>query len=113
MPPPHKNLLWILTISFRTHTGALKKEKKYRGRLDNTELMRVTLPPMERLLPFHKPSLFFKDSKMGDQVALRLGLAPTGIPRNRKGIESTSQCKNDDEARKKLSSRLTPYNLLL
>jgi hypothetical protein len=40
------------------------------------------------------------ESKIGDQVALLLGLAPTGMPRNRKGINSTPQCKKDDEAHK-------------
>jgi hypothetical protein len=48
------------------------------------------------------------ESKIGVHVVLLLGLAPTGIPRKRKGIESTSQFRNDDEARKKLSSRLIP-----
>jgi hypothetical protein len=47
-------------------------------------------------------------SIIGAQVPFLLGLAPIGIPRNRKGIESTSQCKKDDDALKKLSSRLIP-----
>jgi hypothetical protein len=70
--------------------------------------VRVTLPPIERLRLFQAQSLFFKESIIGDLVALRLGLAPTRIPRKRKGIESTSECKKDEEARRKLSSRLTP-----
>jgi hypothetical protein len=57
-------------------------------------------------------SLFFIDSIIGIQVALLLGSAPTGIPRNRKGIDSTAQCKKDDDALKKLSSRLMKKNVL-
>jgi hypothetical protein len=38
------------------------------------DLMRVTLPPIERLRPFQAQSLFFKEARIGDQVALRLGL---------------------------------------
>jgi hypothetical protein len=45
---------------------------------------------------------------MGIHVALLLGLAPTGIPRKRKGIDSTAQCKKEDDALKKFSSILIP-----
>jgi hypothetical protein len=70
--------------------------------------MRVTLPPIDRIRPFQVLRRFFIDSIIGTQVDLLLGLAPTGIPRKRKGIDSTAQCKKDDEALKKLSSILIP-----
>jgi hypothetical protein len=48
------------------------------------------------------------ESKIGKQVALLLGLMPTRIPRNRKGIFCIPQFKKDKEAHIKLSSRLMP-----
>jgi hypothetical protein len=86
----------------------LKKEKKYNGKLESTELIRVTLPPIERIQPFQVLRRFFVDSIIGNHVDLLLGLAPTGIPRKRKGIDSTAQCKKEDDALKKLSSILMP-----
>jgi hypothetical protein len=45
---------------------------------------------------------------IGNQVDFLLGFAPTGIPRKRKGIESTPQYKKKEDARKNLSSRFMP-----
>jgi hypothetical protein len=63
---------------------------------------------MESWRPFQALRLFLMESKIGDQVALLLGLAPTEIPRNQKGINFTPQCKKENKARKKPSSRLIP-----
>jgi hypothetical protein len=108
LPPPHKKFLCKHTNSFITQDEALKKEKKYSGKLERTELMRVTLAPIDKRRPFQEHNLFFIDSKMGDQVILLLGLAPTGMPRKRKGIDSTPQCKNDEDALINRSSRFIP-----
>jgi hypothetical protein len=86
----------------------LKKEKKYNGKLERMELIRVTLAPIDNKRPFQLPSLFFIEFKIGSQVDLLRGLAPTGMPRKQKGIDSTPQCKKDDEALKNLSSRFLP-----
>jgi hypothetical protein len=48
------------------------------------------------------------ESKIGIQVDLLLGLAPTGKSRKQEGMESTPQCRKDEEALKNLSSRLIP-----
>jgi hypothetical protein len=70
--------------------------------------MRETLPPIDKFLPFQTQSLLFIDSMIGNQVDFLLGFAPTEIPRKRKGIESTPQCKKEEDARKNLSSRFMP-----
>jgi hypothetical protein len=41
-------------------------------------------------------------------VDILLGLAPYGNPRKQKGIDSTPQCKKDEEALKNLFSRFIP-----
>jgi hypothetical protein len=65
--------------------------------------MRVTRPLIDNIRPFQVLRRFFIDSIIGSQVDLLFGFAPTGIPRNRKGMDSTAQCKKDDDALKKLS----------
>jgi hypothetical protein len=52
------------------------------------------------------------DSTTGFQVSFLLGLAPTGIPRNLKGITSERNDKKDEAAVKKEESIFSPYNLL-
>jgi hypothetical protein len=61
---------------------------------------------MDKIRPFQVLRRFFIDSIIGIHVALLLGLAPTGIPRKRKGIDSTAQCKKEDDALKKLSTTI-------
>jgi hypothetical protein len=41
-------------------------------------------------------------------VDILLELAPTSNPRKQKGIDSTPQCKKDEEALKNLFSRFIP-----
>jgi hypothetical protein len=98
----------MLTNSFNTQVGTLKKEKKYSGRLERTELMRVTLAPIDKRRSFQVQSLFFVESKISNQVDILLELAPTSNPRKQKGIDSTPQCKKDEEALKNLFSRFIP-----
>jgi hypothetical protein len=81
----------------------LKKEKKYNGKLERMELIRVTLAPIDNKRPFQLPSLFFIEFKIGSQVDLL-----RAKPRKWKGVDSTLQCKKDEEALKNLSSRFLP-----
>jgi hypothetical protein len=67
--------------------------------------MRVTLAHIDKRRPFRVQSIFSRESKIGSQVDIFLGLAPYGNPRKQKGIDSTPQCKKDEEALKNLSSR--------
>jgi hypothetical protein len=64
-------------MSFKTQIGALKKEKKYRGKLDNTELISVTLPPIDKFRHFQLVRRFFIESTIGFQVIFLLGLVMT------------------------------------
>ncbi|KAK2440572.1 hypothetical protein QL285_011970 [Trifolium repens] len=52
-------------------------------------------------------------STIGFQVARLLGLAPIGMPRNLKGIDSERQDKKAEPAVKNVEATFTPYNLLL
>jgi hypothetical protein len=73
----------------------------------------VTHLPIERLWPFYLSRNLLIDSTIGFHVIFLCGFAPTGIPKKRKGIQSTSQWRKTEVAHKKFSSRLMPYNLLL
>lgn len=77
------------------------------------ELIRVTLPPMERFLQFYAESFFCIIVTTGFQVARCRGFAPIGKPRKLKGMHSVLQERKDDAASRNLSLRLIPYNLLL
>jgi hypothetical protein len=55
--------------------------------------MRITLPPIDKIRPFQVLRHFFMDSIIGSHMDLLLGLAPTGIPRKQKGIDSMTQYK--------------------
>ena len=78
-----------------------EKEKKYRGKLERTELISVTFPPMDRLRPLQQDNLALIESTTGFQVDLRRGLAPTGTPKNLKGIKVIQQeRKIDADSRK-------------
>jgi hypothetical protein len=52
-------------------------------------------------------------STTGFQVACLLGFAPTGIPKNLKGMKSARQDKKEEPAVNNEESTFMPYNLLL
>jgi hypothetical protein len=76
----------------------------------STELIRVILPPYERWQLLQVDNLFSIISTIGFQVARLLGLAPTGIPKNLKGMVSERQDKKAEPAAKKEGSIFKPYN---
>ena len=85
-PQPHKNILCNLTISFFTITSILYKDKKNRGRADNTELIRQSLLAIEMNLPFHLLNLFLTFSTISSQNLLLLWHPPTSKPRYLNGV---------------------------
>jgi hypothetical protein len=89
-PPPQRKFLCILTNSFITQVRALKKEKKYKCKLERTELMRVTHPPIERFMSSTYLDAFSLISQWDFHITFLLRLTSTEISKKRKGIESTS-----------------------
>ncbi|KAG4918614.1 hypothetical protein GLYMA_20G104800v4 [Glycine max] len=80
-PPPQRNLRCSLTNLSTTNLSALKKEKKYRGMDVSTDLINVTLPPMEMCFCCHFASFLSHLWMMGSHIRPLLGFAPNGIPR--------------------------------
>jgi hypothetical protein len=62
--------------------------------------MRVTLPPIDKFRQFQPLRRFLIASTIGFHVIF-LGLTPTGIPKNQKGIESTSAMQERRHSRQK------------
>lgn len=75
-------------------------------------MINVNLPPMESCLLLQLDNLALMLSIIGCHVPIRLGLAPTGMPRNLKGIEPMLHAKNWDIPSITLSSILIPTTLL-
>ena len=56
---PHKKFLCNQIIYFSSHIETLKKERKYKGRKQSTNLSRQIWPPKERNFEFHFEILDF------------------------------------------------------
>src|SRR4051812_43270425 len=70
----------MLLMILCTLTGALKNDKLYMGKLNSTEFTSVTLPPIDRRLPFHVASLLLSCCITEFHASILLGLQPTKIP---------------------------------
>ena len=104
--PPHPSKLslslltspkevFILFLYFLYHTisAFLKNIGKKSGRDDKTKLMRHTLSASDNTLFFHHANFLSTFLGIGSHVASFLGLAPTRIPRQTKGMLINLQFK--------------------
>lgn len=54
--PLQRKDLWILLILLITPFGIGNRDMKYIGKLERDDFRRASLPPIERILPFHEAS---------------------------------------------------------
>lgn len=101
-----RNIFWILSISFQTEIGALKKAIKKMERLPKTKLINVTLPLIYNILPFQQEKLALPFSNKGLQVANLFGLSPIRIPRKENILSSTLHERKFAAAFRKLVFKL-------
>src|SRR4051812_25955745 len=93
--------------------GILKKESVKIGMEFKTELIKVTLPPIEMFLPFHEESRLLTLLTTSNHTFFLLGLSPTMIPRNLKGATPFLQERKVNAAFMYHSPTFTPIILLL